>query len=94
MLCALCLHILKKKWDQQLCLYFTSFNTSFKYPKFVTSHFLQHRTNTAVSVHAMDACEEMDVDIHAFLTSALDGGEWLASHPGCYTSKDRGPHTQ
>jgi len=39
----------------------------------------------------MDACEEVDVDIHAFLTSALDGGEWLASHPHCFTSKERAP---
>ena len=36
----------------------------------------------------MDACEEVDVDVHAFLTSALDGGEWLASHPCCFTSKE------
>jgi hypothetical protein len=56
--------------------------------------FLQYRANIAVPVHAMDACEEVDVDIHAFLTSALDGGEWLASHPGCFTTEKRAPHTQ
>jgi hypothetical protein len=25
------------------------------------------------------------------LTSALDGGEWSASHPGCFTSRERAP---
>jgi len=25
------------------------------------------------------------IQIHAFLISVLDGGEWLASHPGLYT---------
>jgi hypothetical protein len=27
----------------------------------------------------------MDVQIHVFLTSALVGGEWLASRPGRFT---------
>jgi hypothetical protein len=28
-----------------------------------------------------------------FLTSALDGGEWLASRPGRFTTRDRAPGT-
>jgi hypothetical protein len=28
----------------------------------------------------------MKVQLHAFLTSALDGSEWSASCPGCFTS--------
>jgi hypothetical protein len=28
-----------------------------------------------------------------FLTSALDGGEWSASHPGRFTSWERAPGT-
>jgi hypothetical protein len=27
------------------------------------------------------------------LTSALDGGEWSASRPGCFTPRERGPST-
>jgi hypothetical protein len=30
--------------------------------------------------------------IHS-LTSALDGGEWSASHPGRFTSRERAPGT-
>jgi hypothetical protein len=30
----------------------------------------------------------VEVQIHVFLTSALDGGEWLASYPGHFTSGD------
>jgi hypothetical protein len=29
------------------------------------------------------------VQLHAFLTSALDGGEWSATRPGRFTPKDR-----
>ena len=29
----------------------------------------------------MKACEEVEVQPHLFGTSALDGGEWSASHP-------------
>jgi hypothetical protein len=28
-----------------------------------------------------------------FLTLALDGGEWPASHPGCFTAGERAPGT-
>jgi hypothetical protein len=27
------------------------------------------------------------------LTSALDGGEWSASRPGCFTTRERAPGT-
>jgi hypothetical protein len=27
----------------------------------------------------------VDVQIHVFFTSALVGGEWSGSHPGCFT---------
>jgi hypothetical protein len=30
----------------------------------------------------------VDVQIHIFLTSALDGGEWSASHPGRFTPRE------
>jgi hypothetical protein len=33
----------------------------------------------------MKAYGGMDVQIHIFLTSALAGVEWLASHPGRFT---------
>jgi hypothetical protein len=35
--------------------------------------------------HAMKTYEEMEVYLHAFLTSALDGCEWSASRPGRFT---------
>jgi hypothetical protein len=31
----------------------------------------------------------MEVELHAFLNSALDGGEWSASCPGCFTTGGR-----
>jgi len=33
------------------------------------------------------------VQLHAFLNSALDGGEWSASRPGHFTPKERVPVT-
>jgi hypothetical protein len=41
----------------------------------------------------MKAYGGMDVYIHAFLNSALAGGEWSASRPGCFTSGERTPDT-
>jgi hypothetical protein len=38
----------------------------------------------------MKAYREVDVQIHIFLTSALAGGEWSASHPGRFTPGERG----
>jgi hypothetical protein len=35
----------------------------------------------------MKAYGEVDIQIHIFLTSALDGAEWLASRPGLFTSR-------
>jgi hypothetical protein len=31
----------------------------------------------------------MDLQLHAFLTSALDGGKWPASRPGRFTPGER-----
>jgi hypothetical protein len=35
----------------------------------------------------------VDVYIHVFLTSALVGGEWSASHPGHFIPGERAPGT-
>jgi hypothetical protein len=35
----------------------------------------------------------MNVQFHAFLTSALDGGEWSASRPVRLTLRERAPST-
>jgi len=40
------------------------------------------KTGKAVPVHAMRHRGGAEVQIHAFLTSSLDGGEWSASQPG------------
>jgi hypothetical protein len=44
--------------------------------------------------HAMKAYWGVEVYLHAFLTSALDGGEWSASCPGRFTPREnaRGTH--
>ena len=31
----------------------------------------------------------VDIQFYSFLTLALDGGEWSASHHGCFISRDR-----
>jgi hypothetical protein len=36
----------------------------------------------------------MEVYIHVFLTSALAGGEWLASRPGHFTPGETAPGIQ
>jgi hypothetical protein len=36
---------------------------------------------------------EMEVYLHAFLTSAHDGAEWSVSHTGHFTTKERAPGT-
>jgi hypothetical protein len=41
----------------------------------------------------MKAYGEVDVYIHIFLTSALAGGEWSASRPGRFTSREIAPGT-
>jgi hypothetical protein len=41
----------------------------------------------------MKAYGGVDVQHHIFLTSALAGGEWSASHPGCFTPGERAPST-
>jgi hypothetical protein len=41
--------------------------------------------------HAMKMYEEMKVYLFAFLTSALDGGVWKASHPSHFTPGGKSP---
>jgi hypothetical protein len=43
--------------------------------------------------HAMKVYWGVKVQLHAFLTSALDGGEWSASHHGRFTPRERAPGT-
>jgi hypothetical protein len=39
----------------------------------------------------MEAYGGVDIEIHMFLTSALFGGEWTASHPGYFTPEEGSP---
>jgi hypothetical protein len=43
--------------------------------------------------HSIKTYGGVEVYLHAFLISALDGGEWSASHPGRYTNRERSPDT-
>jgi hypothetical protein len=43
--------------------------------------------------YAVKVYEEVDVQIHIFLTSPLVGGEWSASRPGSFTPGKWGPGT-
>jgi hypothetical protein len=43
--------------------------------------------------HAMKTYWGVEVQLHAFLTSATDGDEWLASRPGHFTPRERAPGT-
>jgi hypothetical protein len=52
--------------------------------KFVLCFFLTEH-------HAMEAYWGVEVKLHAFLTSALDGDEWSASRLGRFTPRERVP---
>jgi hypothetical protein len=41
----------------------------------------------------METYGGVEVQIHLFLTSALFGGEWSASRPGCFAPGERIPDT-
>jgi hypothetical protein len=41
----------------------------------------------------MKAYWGVEVKLHAFLTSVLDGGEWSASRPGRFAPTERAPGT-
>jgi hypothetical protein len=43
----------------------------------------------ALMHHVMTTQSKMEIQFHAFLTSALDGGEWSASRFGRFTPGDR-----
>jgi hypothetical protein len=43
--------------------------------------------------HAMKMYWGVEVKLHAFLTSALNGGEWSASRPGRFTPRETAPGT-
>jgi hypothetical protein len=42
-------------------------------------------------VYVTKAYGEVDVSLHSFLTLALDGDEYLASHPRGLTPRERAP---
>ena len=44
-------------------------------------------------MHIMKAYRGVEVQLHLYLTSAVDGTEWSASRPGRFTPGDRVPDT-
>ena len=45
------------------------------------------RVHQICHLHYMKRYVGVEVQLHAFLTSALDGGEWSAPRPGRFTPK-------
>jgi hypothetical protein len=45
-----------------------------------------------IKCHILKMYGKMEVWFNAFLTSWLDGGEWSASHPSCFTPRENAPH--
>jgi hypothetical protein len=43
-----------------------------------------------ISVHVIKACGGVEVQSQIFLTAAIGGGNWSASHYGCFTPRERG----
>lgn len=67
-----------------------------KYSKNTDSHQHENRNSVqvlyvVVLVSAMKACVTVEIQVHLFLTSALYGGEWLASCPGQFTPLGKDP---
>jgi hypothetical protein len=59
---------------------------------YLTKH---HAINkySILKYHAMKTRGGVEIQLHEFLISALDGGEWSASHPGRFTPGERAPGT-
>ena len=47
-------------------------------------------TRQIVPVLAMKTYERVEVELHSFLTMAVDGGEWSPPGPSRFTPEDRG----
>jgi hypothetical protein len=77
-----CILNLKKSWQKHF-----TFHISYKKGK------MFKLSLCLTKYHAMKTIGGVEVQLHAFLTSALDGGEWSASHPGCFTPGERAPGT-
>jgi len=43
--------------------------------------------------HTVKMYRGAEVELHSFLTSAMDGGEWSASCPSQFTSREIAPST-
>jgi hypothetical protein len=63
-----------------------------KYCKVKVNMKLSLRFNWAL--HHEGVLGGVELYLHAFLTSALDGGEWSASRPHCFTPRERAPGPQ
>ena len=52
-------------------------------------HHTKGKRGEAAPLHDMKAYRGVEVQLHSFLTSALDEGKWSTSRPGCFTPKER-----
>jgi hypothetical protein len=59
----------------------------------ITCTFIHIMEGNVVLVLHHETYGGMEVKFHAFLTSELDGGEWIISRPSRFTSRERAPGT-
>lgn len=60
-----------------------------KEPRVAASRCGVKRKRKFVPEHAMKACGRVDVSIHAFLISAVDGHGWSSSRPDFFTTVEK-----
>jgi hypothetical protein len=56
----------------------------------MTTYNLNKRSSSLCLIkhQTLKAYGDMNVELYAFLTSALDGDEWSALYPGCFNPVD------
>ena len=60
----------------------------------IYQNILKGGTGKVVSLHAMKRMEELQVELHLLLSSALDGGDWLTWRLGRFTAEEKAYGTE